>query len=158
MPPSFWNPLRAALEEQRTQLSEKVPRSRGEVPGDAPDPLAEVDAALERMRNGTYGRCEQCEAAISQGRLQQMPAARLCFSCAAAADGSADDSDAKTEIGRPLFADMTSAGAGIEEITGEYDRPSDPEVTGEHRFEADEEKTGQFERTAEQTGGPERRR
>lgn len=43
--------------------------------------LLEVDAALERLDLGTYGRCERCGGAIGALRLHAMPSARLCVSC-----------------------------------------------------------------------------
>lgn len=44
--------------------------------------LAEVDAALARLRDGSYGVCEGCGAAIPDGRLQVRPMARRCVACA----------------------------------------------------------------------------
>jgi len=43
--------------------------------------LHEVDAALERISKGTYGRCESCGADIPSERLDARPVARLCVSC-----------------------------------------------------------------------------
>lgn len=40
--------------------------------------LAEVDAALERAENGTYGVCEVCRQPIAPGRLEARPTARTC--------------------------------------------------------------------------------
>jgi RNA polymerase-binding transcription factor DksA len=44
--------------------------------------LGEIAEALERMKRGTFGRCEECGAAISKGRLQALPFARHCVACA----------------------------------------------------------------------------
>ena len=44
--------------------------------------LDDIDAALARLRAGTYGRCEQCGEHISPQRLDARPAARLCIRCA----------------------------------------------------------------------------
>ncbi|MGH3425339.1 MAG: TraR/DksA family transcriptional regulator [Nocardioidaceae bacterium] len=33
------------------------------------------------MRAGTYGRCEHCGDPIIPGRLQALPATRLCIRC-----------------------------------------------------------------------------
>lgn len=41
--------------------------------------LAEVDAALARMDDGTYGLCEVCGKPIAPERLQAIPWARLCI-------------------------------------------------------------------------------
>jgi DnaK suppressor protein len=40
--------------------------------------LAEVAEALERLDDGTYGRCEACGEAIDDTRLEARPEARLC--------------------------------------------------------------------------------
>jgi DnaK suppressor protein len=43
--------------------------------------LDEVNAALERMDEGTYGVCDRCGEAIDFARLKAMPQATLCLSC-----------------------------------------------------------------------------
>jgi len=43
--------------------------------------LREVDAALQRLKNGTYGRCERCGVAIGRRRLRAIPEARICSHC-----------------------------------------------------------------------------
>ena len=40
--------------------------------------LADVEHALKRLDEGTYGFCEACGGAISASRLEAVPAARLC--------------------------------------------------------------------------------
>lgn len=50
--------------------------------------LDEIQAALERVADGTYGRCDQCGTDIGEARLEALPATRLCVECASAlADG-----------------------------------------------------------------------
>ena len=44
--------------------------------------LREVDDALAKFDAGTYGSCESCGQQISDARLEAMPSARLCISCA----------------------------------------------------------------------------
>ena len=41
--------------------------------------LAEIDAALRRIDEGTYGTCEFCGEPIGAGRLRALPWARLCI-------------------------------------------------------------------------------
>jgi RNA polymerase-binding transcription factor DksA len=41
--------------------------------------LREVEAAQERMREGYYGRCEDCEVEIPYERLRAYPSARRCI-------------------------------------------------------------------------------
>ena len=40
--------------------------------------LSEVEAALERVRTGTYGTCEVCLQPIDVARLEARPTARTC--------------------------------------------------------------------------------
>lgn len=43
--------------------------------------VAEVDAALQRLETGVYGRCERCAETIVAERLAMLPTARLCTRC-----------------------------------------------------------------------------
>ncbi|HHL39500.1 MAG TPA: hypothetical protein ENJ37_03235 [Deltaproteobacteria bacterium] len=43
--------------------------------------IAEIEDALERLRDGTYGDCEECGEPITEGRLRVMPFTRLCVEC-----------------------------------------------------------------------------
>jgi RNA polymerase-binding protein DksA len=43
--------------------------------------LGEIDAALKRIDEGTYGICVNCGAQISPERLEAMPWATLCIDC-----------------------------------------------------------------------------
>jgi DnaK suppressor protein len=49
--------------------------------------LRNVRAALDRLADGTYGTCLQCDEEISQKRLNAVPWATLCISCQERADG-----------------------------------------------------------------------
>lgn len=44
--------------------------------------LNDVEAALRRVDQGTYGICENCGKEIGERRLQALPWARLCLACA----------------------------------------------------------------------------
>ena len=59
---------------ERSQLAAALDRAAAEV--------AEVDAALDRVAAGTYGRCEVCGAPIPAGRLTARPTATRCLTCA----------------------------------------------------------------------------
>jgi RNA polymerase-binding protein DksA len=48
------------------------------------DELRELEAALERVRDGTYGTCVDCGEAIAAARLAAAPEARRCIDCQAA--------------------------------------------------------------------------
>lgn len=41
--------------------------------------LAAIDAALTRIDEGTYGRCERCGGPIEPDRLEALPWATLCI-------------------------------------------------------------------------------
>lgn len=45
------------------------------------DLLTKIDAALKRMKDGTYGVCDKCETKIDQARLKALPHANLCIEC-----------------------------------------------------------------------------
>lgn len=40
--------------------------------------LDDVDRALERLDEGSYGTCEACDQPIAEDRLARHPAARTC--------------------------------------------------------------------------------
>lgn len=44
--------------------------------------LEALDAARERVEDGTYDQCERCGGAIAPERLDALPATRHCTSCA----------------------------------------------------------------------------
>jgi DnaK suppressor protein len=48
--------------------------------------LAEVEAALARMADGTYGECSDCGMPIPAARLEAYPTARRCVACQEAAE------------------------------------------------------------------------
>ena len=50
--------------------------------------LADVDRALRRLDDGTYGRCEACGNPIGDERLEAMPAARFCLTHQSQAEAS----------------------------------------------------------------------
>src|SRR4051812_46819281 len=97
--------LRASLEDERTRLRAQL---LGQAPGDVgaadfdenfadsgqvaaeqgeqralvnqlTDALADVDRALAKMDDGTYGTCEVCGKEIAEARLEAMPATRWCI-------------------------------------------------------------------------------
>ena len=41
--------------------------------------LADVEGALARLENGTYGRCQECGDVIGADRLEAMPATPFCI-------------------------------------------------------------------------------
>jgi RNA polymerase-binding transcription factor len=108
MPDTSFAPLRAQLQEERDRLqhrlqelgqgsdtdlafdpgfadSSQVTAERGELEaltGTLNETLGEIETALQKLDDGTYGRCERCGGPIAEARLEAMPAARLCITCA----------------------------------------------------------------------------
>jgi DnaK suppressor protein len=70
------DPEGATIAFERAQLAALIDQARGH--------LAELDDALDRLRQGSYGRCERCGRPIAADRLAARPAARTCITCAAA--------------------------------------------------------------------------
>jgi DnaK suppressor protein len=67
--------------------SGQVTAERGEMDalvGSLRDTLSDIDEALTKLDQGTYGVCENCSRPIGEPRLEAMPAARQCISCASA--------------------------------------------------------------------------
>ena len=50
--------------------------------------LAAVDAALNRIDDGSYGTCTSCGKPIAQERLEARPSATLCIDCQRRQEGS----------------------------------------------------------------------
>ena len=65
--------------------SSQVTAERGEVEALAVklrETLEEVEGALTKLADGTYGACEDCGRVIDPLRLEAKPAARYCIDCA----------------------------------------------------------------------------
>lgn len=48
--------------------------------------LYEIDEAIERIKDGTFGLCESCGCDIEKARLKALPFARLCIACKSEAE------------------------------------------------------------------------
>jgi RNA polymerase-binding transcription factor DksA len=65
--------------------SSQVTAERGEAEALAnqlKENLEDVDRALQRLDDGSYGTCEVCAKPIGEARLEAAPAARRCITCA----------------------------------------------------------------------------
>jgi len=67
--------LDAAQDEISSQLAEVESRE-----------LVQIENALERVREGTYGKCEICDGTIPLTRLNALPYAMTCIDCQRAAE------------------------------------------------------------------------
>ena len=100
--------VRASLADERDELEAQLARlGHGAVAGDHYDPnfadssqvtaergeaealaeslketLSDVERALSKLDAGTYGACELCGKPIGEARLEAVPAARRCITCA----------------------------------------------------------------------------
>jgi DnaK suppressor protein len=50
--------------------------------------LQNIEGALEKIKTGKYGICENCNEEIPIGRLETKPEAKYCISCKAKLTGS----------------------------------------------------------------------
>ncbi len=99
--------LRSRLEDERKRLVEELEQlkasNRPEEAAEAlelekrialekhiKDQMAEIDHALYKFEEKTYGLCDSCGQTIDPARLEALPQADLCLSC-----------KAKNEKGRP---------------------------------------------------------
>lgn len=52
--------------------------------------LYHIDEALDRLRKGAYGLCQECGKKIRKSRLEIVPHARLCIECKKAEENEAN--------------------------------------------------------------------
>ncbi|MEU8341158.1 transcriptional regulator, TraR/DksA family [Actinomadura meyerae] len=69
------DPEGATIAFERSRIESSLRRAEAQ--------LADIDGALARVRDGTYGQCERCGGPIGAERLAARPAARTCITCAA---------------------------------------------------------------------------
>ena len=74
------------------------------------DALYEVDAAISRIEDGTYGICEMTGAAIPEERLRAVPWTRYCR---AAAEDAESKHSPFTEPVHPIFANSLVGSDGF---------------------------------------------
>ncbi|MBC8353262.1 MAG: TraR/DksA family transcriptional regulator [Planctomycetes bacterium] len=86
--------LDSAQDEISSQLAEVESRE-----------LAQIEGALELMREGTYGMCEGCEKPIPLARLQALPYAITCIECQREAEKNGLGSGAVADWSRILDTD-----------------------------------------------------
>jgi len=71
--------------DQNFADSSQVTAERGEVEvllGSLRESLSQVEDALRKLDEGTYGACERCGKPIGDARLEAKPEARRCIDCA----------------------------------------------------------------------------
>lgn len=98
--------IRKDLEGQRSTIQRRIDEEKASIRGETTNPdrtdlahaydlrqrrsamldnleenLNQVEQALERLDQGTYGKCTNCGREILPGRLKAMPQATLCIRC-----------------------------------------------------------------------------
>ena len=68
------DPEGATIGFERAQLSALIEQTRAR--------LADLDRAVQQVRDGSYGVCERCGEDIGAERLAARPSARTCIRCA----------------------------------------------------------------------------
>ncbi|MFK4837214.1 TraR/DksA family transcriptional regulator [Microbacterium sp. ZW T2_14] len=95
-------PLAGVQRELERQLEERLSHLREIEPFALPsiDPVAyqaaashraaieQISAALNRITQGTYGRCTRCGAQIASARLEVLPYAAACIECQSHAEAA----------------------------------------------------------------------
>jgi len=100
--------IKLMLEEERKKLRQQLQMLSGNDPTESKNPdlmdmaeaytdqerfralqtleekhLAQVEAALQAIAEGSYGRCHHCQQSIPFERLQILPYATMCVNCKA---------------------------------------------------------------------------
>jgi phosphoserine phosphatase RsbU/P len=88
----------------RDQLLDRRRRLESALTGSRPEPrveqlLSEVDAALARMEQGTFGICEVCHESVEADRLMADPLVRYCIDHLTAVERSALERDLEMAAG-----------------------------------------------------------
>ncbi len=69
-----FHPADLATDAADREMNSMLATTEGEL-------LYEIDEALRRIYNKTYGKCESCGKKIGEERLKAVPYARLCVQC-----------------------------------------------------------------------------
>jgi DnaK suppressor protein len=95
--PAAEETFRSRLLDQRAECIRQQELALAETATAVPDPVAvrratglaftvdEIDAALDRIADGSYGRCTSCGIDIPDERLELRPFAAGCVACQASA-------------------------------------------------------------------------
>ncbi len=77
-----WLDTNVETEVEEEGQEENIARLLARLDGRGKVEIEAIDAALGRIAAGDYGRCEACGNPIPPARLDAMPAATTCVSCA----------------------------------------------------------------------------
>ena len=94
----------AALDAAQDEISSKLAEVESRE-------LVQIEGAIERIRQGTYGQCDICSCKIPLARLNALPYAMTCIECQRVAEtGGGDAADAD-------WSRVLDAGLGDSEIS-----------------------------------------
>lgn len=104
--------LQFIAEDRESELEERAQEERtarlfGRLDLRGKRAIEEIDAALKRIDDGTYGACAECGKKIPPARLRALPTARCCVACASARETRGGVAEAE-EVAHaaPLPADL----------------------------------------------------
>lgn len=97
--------LDAAQDEINSQLAEAESRE-----------LANIERALERIRQGTYGLCEVCASKIPMARLNALPYATMCIACQRASEDGTLEDRRVADWGRVIDAGYSDADVSLTDL------------------------------------------
>jgi DnaK suppressor protein len=68
------DPIDRASTESQTSFAFRIKERDGVL-------IRKIEHALNKLEDGTFGICEECDEEISEGRLKARPVATLCIKC-----------------------------------------------------------------------------
>lgn len=126
------NALRKALQGDLSLLSQLREQSGGDVVDEALDAaqdeissqlaevesreLANIERALVRIKNGSYGECEICNERIPLARLNALPYATSCIECQRAAELSGGHGGGSGDWSRVLDAGFSDVDVSFSDL------------------------------------------
>jgi DnaK suppressor protein len=77
------NELKASAEGDaaETALGSEAVEIAGQLAVFEANELAQIERAIQRLKQGRYGQCEACDCKIPVSRLNDIPTADLCIDC-----------------------------------------------------------------------------
>ncbi|MEM6654558.1 MAG: TraR/DksA family transcriptional regulator [Planctomycetota bacterium] len=97
--------LDAAQDEISSQLAEVESRE-----------LGNIERALQRIQDGTYGKCEVCGGRIPMARLNALPYATMCIECQQAAEDGRLDERRGDDWGRVVDTGVGDANVSLNDL------------------------------------------
>ncbi len=71
--------------------------------------LRKIDEAIQRLESGTYGKCAECDADISEARLKALPFADKCRDCQELAEARHDTEQREARDKEAVFGKELSS-------------------------------------------------